>query len=156
MLFTTWMFCQWIMCLGSWTYRFNNDTWKTLCTQMWLGSANRYATGPTLSNIWKGPQNLGASFAQDAQLNVLFFGLIRTYTWSPTSYSRYDLFLFAYTFCRSCAAFIFSLTITIFSLVSRIISGPRSFTSQTSAQHNGDRHGLPYNASNGAIPILEW
>ena len=88
LIIPTWMFCQWITCFRSCKYLFIRDTWKTLCTQMRLGKANPYAIGPTLSNIWKGPQNLGANLAQETHLKVFLFGLIRTYTWSPTSHSQ--------------------------------------------------------------------
>ena len=65
---STWIRCQSTRWLGSCTYFFNNETWKTLCTFMLGGNANSYATGPILLNISNGPQpnsSFTCSFVQN-------------------------------------------------------------------------------------------
>ena len=54
-------------------YFFNNDAWKTLWNLMWVGNAISYATGPLLTSISKGPQNLGANLPHLPKLNKLCF-----------------------------------------------------------------------------------
>lgn len=48
--------CAYAAMSGLYTYLFNNETWNTICTQMWLGSAIWYSTSLILSKICKGPQ----------------------------------------------------------------------------------------------------
>ena len=51
---------------------------------MFGGNANWYATGPTLENILKGPQYLGANLTQLPNFKEIFLGLTFMKTCSPT------------------------------------------------------------------------
>ena len=65
-------------------YIFKKKIWKTLWTLRFGGKANWYATDPTLDNISKGPQYLGASLAQLPNFKELFMGFTSMKTCSPT------------------------------------------------------------------------
>jgi len=139
------------------TYFLNWDTWKTSCTPSKDGGNVRwYATYPTCSRVSKGPINLGLSFPRLPNLITLFVGDIFKNTKSLTSNSSGFLSKSSYRFYLSRAALRRSRMILTFSTVCWITSDPNNLLSPMSSQHKGDLCILPYNASNGAILILDW
>ena len=67
----------------------NNDTWNTLwILSKYTGNSNRYATGPILSLISKGPIYLGANFSFTPNQMMLFQGATFRNTLSPTWNSK--------------------------------------------------------------------
>src|SRR5574338_199115 len=123
---------------------------------MFSGNSNLYAKGPILSRILYGPIYLGVNLPCFPNLSTFFIGEILMKTKFPTSYSTCLLFMSANFFCLSCAAAILLLINSIFSLVSCMYSGPKIDLSPASTQQTGDKQGLPYKASNGAIPMVLW
>ena len=135
-------------CDGSDRYLRSMDTWNTL----WIfsksgGNANLYATGLTFSITSYGPINLGLYFPFFPNLITFFQGDTFKNTFSPISYQISFLFMSAYDFCLSVATFNLSLIIFTFSSISYMKSGPITFFSLSSVQHNGVLHFLPYKAS---------
>ena len=92
---STWITRQSTSWLGSCTYFYNNETWKTLCTFMLAGNANSYATSLILLKISNGPQNLAANFLQFPSLRELCLALTFRNTCSPIWNSLQFMFLSA-------------------------------------------------------------
>jgi len=72
-------------CEGSILAFRSNDTWNTLwILSKYTGNSNRYATGPILSLISKGPIYLGANFPFTPNRMMPFQGATFKNTLSPT------------------------------------------------------------------------
>jgi hypothetical protein len=145
-----------MMWVWSWIYIFNNESWKTLWTFKFAGSASWYAIGLIRVKNLKGPQNLGANLEQFTSFKELLLYLTFRYTWSPILNSWCLPFRYAYLSCRSCASFKSCCTpFTILSISWRI-SGQTIIMSTGLSQLIKVVHFLPYKTSKGIILVDAW